>query len=168
VIVFLTGPTGSGKTDTAWALVSAPDDIVFLDCDWFASRSRFSWKNPVDVESVYRALCNQIQFHVDEGRRRFVVTLTLEMAVSFQIHGSDFAELGLPMFAFRLFTRREINDKRVMDRGRTQRAQEAANAILQQTEFERLFPDDTMFQRIDTSDVAADAVANLILQRIDR
>jgi hypothetical protein len=168
MIVFLTGPTGCGKTDTGWGLVSTLDDMVFLDCDWFASRSRFSWKNVADVESVYRALRNQIQFHVGEGRKRFVVTLTLEMAVLFQIHGSTFADLGLPMFAFRLYARPDVIDTRVMDRGRTQRAQEAANAILQQAEFERLFPDDAVFQRIDASDVAADAVANLIVQRVYR
>jgi hypothetical protein len=102
MIVFLTGPTGSGKTDTAWGLVAALDGIVFLDCDWFASRSSFSWKQTADVESVYRAIRSQISFHLGEGRVRFVVTLTSEMAAIFQDNRAAFTQFGLPIHAFRL------------------------------------------------------------------
>ena len=63
LLIVLTGPTGSGKTDTAWALVAAEDNLVFLDCDWFAARSRFAWEDSDAVESVYRAIESHLEFH---------------------------------------------------------------------------------------------------------
>jgi hypothetical protein len=167
MIIFLTGPTGSGKTDTSWALVSALDDIVFLDCDWFASRSPFSWKDSTAVVSVYRAMRSQIHFHLGEGRKQFVVTLTLEMAALFQTHYSSFADFDRPMHAFRFSSRPDVVKRRIISRDRIQKDEEAANAILQQVEFDRLFPDETIFLCIDTSDLASDEVAKLIVQRVN-
>jgi predicted kinase len=166
MIVFLTGPTGAGKTDTGWGLVSALDSIVFLDCDWFASRSPFSWENPADVASVYRAIRSQMDFHIGEGRNTFVVTLTLEMAAIFQTARAGFADLNLRMFAFRLFAAPATIERRILERARPQSGQEMANAISQQTTFEKLFPDSAIFQPVDTGGLESGGVASLIVQRI--
>ena len=165
MIVFLAGPTGSGKTDASWGLVSM-GDMVFLDCDWFASRSPFSWKNSTDVESVYRALLSQIDFHYNEGRRRFVVTLTFEMAVLFPGNRHRFAAYNLPLHAFRLFCMPEVIKTRILARDRAQKNEELTNAISGLTEFDRLFPGDSIFSSIDASHVSSEAIADTILKRI--
>jgi hypothetical protein len=165
-LLFLTGTTGSGKTDTAWALVSALEELVFLDCDWFASRSPFSWKRAEDTASVYRAIRSQIAFHLSEGRSHFVVTLTLEMAARFgQEHGA-FAALGLPIHAFRLVASNDTIRTRIIGRDRIQKAEELENASRQRAEFDRLFADEAIFGRIETDRLDADAVARTIVERI--
>ncbi|HWA30753.1 MAG TPA: hypothetical protein VG867_06635 [Rhizomicrobium sp.] len=164
MIVFLTGPTGSGKTDTSWALVAASDTLVFLDCDWFAARAGFDWADPGDVDSVFRAIRSQMDFHIADGRNNFVVTLTLEMARTFGL--AEFAKLAPPVFSFRLFAAPDVIARRIAGRGRPQSAQEQANAISQQAAFDRLFPDDALFMRLDTSALDSDDIAKLIARKI--
>jgi hypothetical protein len=166
MIVFLTGATGSGKTDTAWGLVSALDTIVFLDCDWFASRSPFSWKLAADVESVYRAIRSQISFHLGERRTRFVVTLTLEMAAIYSSNYDSFAAFGLPIYAFRLVASSDTLKNRIVGRDRIQKAEELDNALRQQADFDRLYPDEAIFSRIETDSLAACDVAQTIVERV--
>jgi hypothetical protein len=166
MILFLTGPTGSGKTDTSWALIQAFDDLVFLDCDWFASRSNFAWTDAADVASVYRAVRSQIDFHRSEGRNNFVVTLALEMATMFEEVVAGF--VGAPIFAFRLLATLDVLAQRIDERGRPQKEQEKANAISQQRAFDRLFPDDRIFMPIDTTGLESEDVAGLIVRRVHR
>ena len=64
MIILLTGPTGVGKTDTSWALLQQLSRIVFLDCDWFASKVPFDWKKESDVDSIFQALSLRIDFHI--------------------------------------------------------------------------------------------------------
>lgn len=89
------------------------------------------------------------------------------MAPSFKAHYNYFAELHLPMYAFRLYSRPEIIKRRINSRDRLQKDEEAANAILQQAEFDRLFPDEKIFLCVDTSDLASDEVAKLLVHRIN-
>jgi hypothetical protein len=162
MLMILTGTTGSGKTDVSWALVSALPELVFLDCDWFASRSPFSWKRRADVESVYRGLRSQIAFHLEEGRRNFVVTL--EMAELFRDNRDSFA--GLPIFAFRLLASNDTLTARIMARDRIQKAEELENALRQQTEFEKLCAGETRFVPIHTDGISAEVAAHAIVAKI--
>jgi len=164
MIIFLTGTTGSGKTDTSWALVSALPELVFLDCDWFASRSPFSWKRADDVESVYRAIGSQIAFHLGEGRAHFVVTLTLEMAELFESHCDSFAAFGLPIHAFRLAASNDTLEARILVRDRIQKADELENALRQQTAF--ACAGETRFVPIGTDYISAREVAEAIVERL--
>lgn len=161
MIVFLTGTTGAGKTDTSWALVSALDDLVFLDCDWFASRAPFSWKSAADVDSVYRAIRSQIAFHRGEGRTNFVVTLTLEMAAVFEDNVGAF---GLPVHAFRLVASNDTMRARIIGRDRMQKTEELENALQQQAAFERL--NAGMFTPIETDGLDAQEVAKVIFEKL--
>jgi len=162
MIVFLTGTTGSGKTDTSWALVSLLPELVFLDCDWFASRSPFSWQRGDDVESVYRAIRSQIAFHRGEGRSNFVVTLTLEMAMRFPENCDSFGEL--PIHAFRLVASNDTLRARIIGRDRAQKAEELENALRQQAELARLSVD--VFTPIETDGLDAQDVATAIVERV--
>jgi tRNA A37 N6-isopentenylltransferase MiaA len=42
MIIFLTGPTGVGKTDTSWSLLSLRDGMVFISRSLMTSRNRLS------------------------------------------------------------------------------------------------------------------------------
>ena len=160
--IFLTGPTGSGKTDTSWALLRRIEGLVFLDCDWFASRAGFDWDRAADVDSVWRALHGQLAFHSADGRTRFVITLTLELAIGFGARRAAFAAPGRMLHAFRLTCPPATLSRRIDARDRDQKTTEAANAIMQTSRFAALFPDDRLFCAIDTGEIDADAVAGLI------
>jgi shikimate kinase len=166
MIVFLTGETGSGKTDTGWALVSALDNLVFLDCDWFASRSPFSWKSRTDVESVYRAIRSQIEFHRAGGRNNFVVTLTLEMAVLYEEQKQLFSGFHLPIHAFRLVADKTEIRKRIAAGGRPQLARETAHSALQREAFDRLFGGGLIFIPVETTGLESGEVAAELLRRL--
>ncbi len=162
MIILLTGPTGVGKTDTSWEIIALSDQMVFLDCDWFASYVPFSWRRDSDVEKVYEALSLMIDFHMQRGARQFVLTLTIEMAFVFDRHRWRFERYGLPLFPFRLRCDGEVLLQRISERDRNdfQKQAELAGAIQAQHTFDRLSPE---FSLLDTSAVASRTVAGMIL-----
>ncbi len=164
MIVFITGETGTGKTDTSWSLIETQNS-VFLDCDWFASRSPFSWACAEDVASVYRAIFSQVEFHLGEGRSSFVITLTPEMAAIFPSIVSGFKKFGLPMCAFRLTPQPFAVQRRIADRGRDQKEIERTNAARQRVELDAMFATDDVFAAIDNTGLDARATARIVAGR---
>jgi hypothetical protein len=164
MIIFLAGETGSGKTDTGWALIGALG-AVLLDCDWFASRSPFSWDRGADVESVYQAILNQVAFHLGQGRTDFVVTLTPEMAVAFESCRPGFEECGLPIQAFRLAAEPHIVQQRIRARDRDQKSVELANAARHRALLDELFGDNSVFAMIDNAGMDPRTTADAIIRR---
>jgi len=71
MMIVLTGSTASGKTDTAWALVSLQERIVFLENDCFACRKPFDSSNREDLVTLYDQLLLNIQFHRKTWQPRF-------------------------------------------------------------------------------------------------
>ncbi len=167
MIMLLTGPTGTGKTDTSWVIVDQSDRMVFLDCDWFASYTPFSWQRDADVEAVYEAISLVIGFHLQRGAQHFVVPLTIEMAFSFDRHQHHFARHGLPLFPFRLRCDDEILLQRISGRDRidSQKRTELEGAIRAQHAFDRL---PVEFRLIDTSALDTHAVASLVLAAVGK
>lgn len=164
MIIVLTGPTGTGKTDTSWALLQQSDRMVFLDCDWFASRVPFAWENEADVESVYKALAVMVDFHIKRGEQNFVIPITLEMATLFQKYQTYFASFNLPIKAFRLRCSEQELERRVHERERIpwQKQQELGGIAKAQNDFDMLFPDDEIFKLIDTTHSSEREVAALL------
>jgi broad-specificity NMP kinase len=165
MIIVLTGPTGVGKTDTSWALLETAPPLVFLDCDWFAARVPFSWKREGDVESVYQALSVMIDYHTRNSATRFVVPLTLEMAVSYAQHRKYLDRFGLPLFAFLLSCSTEVLRERVLkrDRNPVQRSWEL-DAIPSQLQTCQVLS--SAFVRVDVSGMDEQGVARRILSNI--
>lgn len=140
MIIILTGPTGSGKTDTAWELLKIFNNIVFLDCDWFASMQPFSWDKKSDVAMVYQLLGQMIDFHLQRGKKRFVVTLTSQMAAMYGEYQALFISKKLPIYNFRLRCSEQELQKRIDLRNRMNKKQEEQNALRQQKFFDAMFP----------------------------
>ena len=165
MIVVLTGPTGVGKTDTSWALLEMAAPMVFLDCDWFASRVPFSWKLESDVESVYQTLSLMVDYHTRRAADRFVITLTLEMAVSYAQHRKYLDRFGLRLFPFLLLCSADILRERVLKRDRTpvQRSWELDVVPSQLQTCQAL---SSAFSRVDVSGMDEQAVARRILSSI--
>ena len=165
MIILLTGPTGVGKTDTSWAIVGQSERMVFLDCDWFASYTPFSWQRDADVEAVYEALSLMLGFHTRREAQRFVVPLTIEMAFSFAHHRHHLDRHGLPLFPFRLRCSDEVLLRRISERDRIdlQKQAELGGAIQAQHVFDQLSSE---FSLLDTSALDSDAVASIILASV--
>lgn len=167
MIIILTGPTGSGKTDTSWALLENVKDMVFLDCDWFASLFPFSWKKDADVEMVYQAIASMIDFYTKKGHKNFVITLTSEMAIAHDKITTHFATKNMDLYCFRLRCDQQELQRRISQRDRleTQKQQEFKNSIVQQKLFDTEFPDDKVFYLIDGTDKTEQQIALEILKR---
>lgn len=169
MIILLTGPSGVGKTDVSWALLPLFEEMTFLDCDWFASRLPFDWKNQSDLESVFQGLALMIEFHLKQGRRHFVIPLTLEMAEYLKKYQHYFTQWQLPIHAFRLRCSEITLENRIRARNRIhwQKQQELEQAPIAQARFDILFPDNAIFRLIDTTQLTEDEVAKMALIKID-
>lgn len=165
MIILLTGPTGSGKTDTSWTLLENVKEMVFLDCDWFASLMPFSWEKESDVEMVYQALSLMIDFYIKKGHENFVITLTAEMALAHQKIDTHFASKNIDLYRFRLRCSEQELLRRISQRDRleTQKQEELKNSIKQQELFDKNFPDNTIFYCIDGTGKTEQQVADQIL-----
>lgn len=170
MIILLTGPTGVGKTDTSWALLQQINRIVFLDCDWFASRVPFNWKNESDIETVFQALSLMIDFHIKQGNDNFVIPLTLEMALYLNKYKNYFSNNNLAIHAFRLRCKEHELQRRIRERDRNHwQKQEELNGMLEaQTTFDNQFPDNKIFKLIDTTELSEREVALEIVSSIDK
>ena len=168
IIVLLTGPTGTGKTSVSWALLTQFGEMIFLDCDWFASRLPFSWENDTDLKSVFQALSWMIEFHLHHGRKNFVLSMTIQMAEHFTKYHHYFARWQLLMYAFRLRCEETELRRRIHERDRThlQKQQEIQGIHTAQIQFDTLFPDNTIFQLIDTTNLLENEVAEKIVTHI--
>lgn len=168
MIILLTGPTGAGKTDTSWALLQQFSQIVFLDCDWFASRIPFSWENETDVESVFHALSLMIDFHIKRNETNFVIPLTFQMAQLFNPYQYYFSKYHLPIYPFRLRCSEQELERRIQERDRVkwQKQQELDGMLQAQNDFDQFFPNNDLFQLIDTTHLSEREVAKHIVSTI--
>lgn len=168
MIILLTGPTGVGKTDTSWSLLTKLNQIIFLDCDWFASRIPFSWENETDVESIFQAICLMIDYHKQRQENNFVITLTIQMAKFYKKYEYYFSKWQLPIHAFRLRCSNQELAKRIYRRSRIDwQKQEELNSIsIVQQVFDNLFGDSSIFKLIETTDLTEDEAAAKILDFI--
>lgn len=170
MIIILTGPTGSGKTDTSWALLGNVRDIVFLDCDWFASLQPFSWKKESDVEMVYQAISIMIDFHIKKSHKNFVITLTSEMAIAHEKIRTYFATKNMDLYCFRLRCDQQELQRRISHRDRleVQKQHELKNSLVQQELFDSEFPSNDIFYQIDGNHKTEQQIALEILKHIQK
>ena len=168
MIIFLTGPTGSGKTDTSWELLKHFDQMVFLDCDWFASMQPFSWEKESDVAMVYQALADMVKFHEKKSNTNVVITLTLEMARLFEKYKSYFEEFDMPLFVFRLHVSDQEGQRRIFARDRidSQKQEELKNFKIQQQAFDSLCAHNKLFIKIEATTMTEEQVAQKIKEII--
>jgi len=113
---------------------------------------------------IWRALHSQILFYRADGRTRFTVTLTIELAVGFGVRRAAFAAVGRAVQSLRLTCAPDILAWRIHPRDRDQKHTEMANAVVRSARFAVLFPDERLFRPIDTTSIAADAVAEHVVR----
>lgn len=153
MLIILTGPIGSGKTEVASGLLKVFNNMVFLDCDWFAAMQPFSWDKKSDIALVYEALALMIKFHEKTGKSRFVITLTSQMAVFLSEFLSTLNHKQMPVRAFRLRCNDEPLKLRIQKRNHTNKNVQEVNAIKQQGFFDKTFPTNAPFMLADVTNL---------------
>lgn len=166
MIVFITGPSGIGKTDTSWALLNLIQPMVFLDCDWFASRVPFNWDDKKDLDSVYEALELMVGFHINRGEYNIVIPLTIQMARTFKKNLPRFSQFNIPIYAYRLFCSEDEHERRIQSRDRIswQKLEELKGMPHARKAFCELFPDNSQFKLIDSTFLSESGVAQRIIE----
>ena len=139
MIVILTGPIASGKTTTAWGLLKIFNNMVFLDCNWFAAMQPFSWDKKSDIVMIYEILARMIDFHVAQGKKRFVITCNSQMAAAYKEFSSLLSLKKMPIYAFRLVCDNQTLLKRIDLKNHSNKKHEELSAILQQKFFDTMF-----------------------------
>lgn len=167
MLIILTGPTGSGKTNASWELLKIFNNMVFLDCDWFAAMQPFSWEKKSDVAMVYQALGKMISFHEKTGKTRFVVTLTSQMAVLFQEFQSVLNPKNMSVRAFRLRCADQQLIQRIQIRNNIHKKQEELHAIKQQAFFDKTFLSNIPFMLVDVTHLNEQEVVRKIRTMIN-
>jgi hypothetical protein len=168
MIIVLTGSTASGKTDTAWALVSLQEHIVFLENDCFAYRKPFDPSNREDLVTTYNQLFLNIQFHRKRGNTDFVITLSPSMAIMFPEMKFQFEALDPLIFPFLLTCTPGKAARRINERNRGEHQKERERRWLGEDIqiLNSSFPDESVFVRIDTTEIDELSVAGQIRNRI--
>lgn len=167
MIIVLTGPTGSGKTDASWGLLKVFNNMVFLDCDWFGSMQPFSWENRSDVAMVYELLGQMIDYHMARGKKRFVIILKGQMASVYTQYQDLFISKKLPVYNFRLRCSDQELLKRIDLRHGINKKQEEQNALRAQKFFDTAFPSNNLFMLVDTMNLSESEVVRKIRDMIN-
>ena len=162
MIVILTGPIASGKTATAWGLLKIFNNMVFLDCDWFAAMQPFSWDKKTDVAMVYEIIAKMIDFHEAQGKKRFVITFNSQMAAAYKEFAQLFALKKMPVYAFRLRCQDQILLKRIELQNNVNKKQQEINAIKQQKVFDAMFPLVQPFMPVEVGNLGQDELVRKI------
>ncbi len=167
MIIILTGPTGCGKADTSWELLKVFNNIVFLDCDWFASMQPFSWDKKSDVAIVYELLGQMMDYHLLHGKKRFVVTLTSQMAAVYPEYQNLFMSKKLPLYLFWLRCSEQNLIQRIDLQNRVNKKQEEQNALRQQRFFDTTFLNNSLFMFVDVANLSKPEIVRKIRNMIN-
>lgn len=151
MLIILTGPIGSGKTEVAWGLLKIFNNMVFFESDWFAAMQPFSWDKKSDVAMVYESIAQMIKFHEKTGKTRFVVTLTSQMATTFLEFQTLMNPKQMPVRAFRLRCNDEQLKQRIQKRNHIHKSSQEVNALRQQKFFDTTFNSNTPFMLVDVT-----------------
>lgn len=170
MIIFLTGTTGSGKTDTAWALLSLHSELVFLESDFLGYRKPFDWRDKSDLTTMYEQLLMNVEFHYERGAKNFVITLTPHMAVFFPKMRSRFQRFTSAIYPFRLVCEDSEVERRIRERGRgdIQTNRELGFYAEGKQLLDDAYPDDGVFTRIESVKDDELGIAKRIMNWIDR
>lgn len=167
MLIILTGPIGSGKAEVAWGLLKVFNNTIFLDCQWFAAMQPFSWDKKSDVMMVYESLAQMIKFHEKTGKTRFIITLTSQMAASFDEFKFIINFKQMPVRSFRLRSGDELLRHRIQSRNYTNKKVEEINAIGQQKFFDMTFSSNIPFMLVDVDRLSEQEVVRKIRTMIN-
>jgi hypothetical protein len=168
MIILLTGPTASGKTETGWVLFARKPKCVFLESDALTSVRPFDPGDERDVLGVWDQLLLNIDFHQSRGNSDFIITITPQMASVYPQVKPRIDRSGIDCHAFRLDCSEVEGLRRIAERGRgeDQEALERHWVPRDRQILSAKFPDDSVFIFIDTTQKDENLVATFIMYKI--
>lgn len=118
MIIFLSGPSGIGKTDTSFSLMSSINNSVYLDSDWFCAKNPFDVFTADSIKQVYDSIYSNINYQKKLGYKNFIIAIYLEAFIKFYEYQYQFAALDEKVYTFILSSTTEIHIKRIKSRDR--------------------------------------------------
>jgi hypothetical protein len=77
MIYFISGPTGVGKTDTAFLLLTKLKNSFFLDSNWLSAKNPYNPHSKKSILEMYEQLFVNIKFIKTKGVENIIVCLYL-------------------------------------------------------------------------------------------
>jgi len=116
MIVMINGPLGIGKTSTSWELARRFPRAVMLDADYVAEFHPFDYYNDEHLAYAHATLRVLTAHHLSHGFQHFVINWVFETPLQLDRLRRLLADLGLPIYAFRLVCAPEEIERRVRRR----------------------------------------------------
>jgi broad-specificity NMP kinase len=166
MIIIINGPLGIGKTQTSWALVRRFPRAVMLDADYVAEFHPFDYYNDEHLAYAHATLRVLVAHHLTHGFQDFVINWVFETPFQLDRLKRLLADLGLPIYAFRLVCTPDEVERRVRRRNlpdldyELRRSRELIGIL------DAAARTGDLGQVIDTSNLSAEQTADAILQQI--
>jgi len=116
MIIIINGPLGIGKTQASWALMRRFPRAVMLDADYVAEFHPFDYYNDEHLAYAHVTLRVLAGHHVSHGFQHFVINWVFETPFQLDRLMRLLADLGLPIYAFRLLCAPDEIERRVRRR----------------------------------------------------
>ena len=166
MIIIINGPLGIGKTQTSWALVRRFSRAVMLDADYVAEFHPFDYYNDAHLAYAHATLRVLTAHHISHGFQHFVINWIFETPFQLEQLKRLLADLGPPIYAFRLVCAPEEIERRVRRRNlpdldyELQRSRELIDIL------DRAALTGDLGTPLDTTSLTAEQTADAILRQI--
>jgi hypothetical protein len=166
MIIIINGPLGIGKTQASWALMRRFPRAVMLDADYVAEFHPFDYYNDEHLAYAHATLRVLTGHHVSHGFQHFVINWVFETPFQLDRLKRLLADLGLPIYAFRLLCAPDEIERRVRRRNlpdldyELRRSRELIDIL------DRAAHTGDIGTPLDTTSLTVAQTADLILQQI--
>jgi hypothetical protein len=166
VIIFITGPSGIGKTDTCFNLLSTVSNSVYLDSDWFSIKSPIDPLSKERIAELYDLLAINMNYHITRNTKHFFIAIYLEAVERLLEYYDPLLALGQKIKLVLLTCSKHTIENRVMSRDRIyeQKQEELKKISTELKQIDRMVDNIHFDILLDTSDLSARQVAVKIIE----
>ncbi len=168
-IIFITGPSGVGKTQLGFLLMGKIKNSIYIDSDNFCAKNPLNPLLESNIEEVYQLLYLNYQYLKKKNQIEwFIFPLFINAALFFNKYGSPFLSNDSTVHKIVLSCSEEELKKRILSRDRIEhkKKEELENTKLEINYVNELI-ESNAFKLIDTTGMNIEEITMTILNITD-